>query len=148
DAYFANRFFRRHAPAGETINEDLSAVGTGRGTGHCLCCGGERVRIVGKNIQIRSLQYQRVGVVFGIRVQAAPVRHSDHLFGGRNYQTRVVSVPGRLNFDGGIFVVAEAGGNDLQNVSSRHQAGKRVSSLVIGGRGLFVAGGGSNRYRG
>src|SRR5260370_29289791 len=50
DAHFANRFLGREPPAGEAVDVNLSAVGTGAGARQGLQIGSQIVWIVGGNV--------------------------------------------------------------------------------------------------
>ncbi len=65
DSDFAYGLLGRQASAGEAIDENLSAVGTGSGTGKGLQVHSQIVAVIGKRFEFRLLQHQRAALFEG-----------------------------------------------------------------------------------
>jgi hypothetical protein len=68
DANLADGRLGRQRPAGKSVNVNLPAVGTGRGSGQSRQFVGKLVGIVGESIQVRTLEDDGAGVAAGLHV--------------------------------------------------------------------------------
>ena len=91
DANLADRFLRRKLAAAETVDENRSAVRTGRRPRQRREVGRQIVRIVRKRVQIGAAQHYGAGIVGGIGGQRRPGRvlHGQLLRKRRHLQHQV-----------------------------------------------------------
>ena len=80
DADFADRGLRRQTAAGEAVDEELAAAGTGSRTGQRLQLQRELVRVVREGRELPLAQHHAAAIGFGRRADAAKVvLHGDDL---------------------------------------------------------------------
>jgi hypothetical protein len=126
DANFADGGFGRKLSAGEAVDVDLAAVGTGRGTGESLEFVGELIGIVGERVEVCALDDDGAGVGVGAGADGGGVL-------GLDLDVLLLE----LNLERGIEIAHLAGGD--------RDVGHAVGGESLGGNGDAVGAGGRPR---
>src|SRR5258705_10567474 len=127
------------APPGNPAKKYQAAVGPCRWTSQCLQGRCEVVWIVGKRIDIITLQHHSASVVFGFRAQRWIVGSNCYLlFLDRHFQSYVELLTlASDNFNVSVLVNTEAGVGSAHRVFAGSKSVDRVRASIVSNHGLF-----------
>ncbi len=136
DAYLADGFLRRQAPAREAVEVDLRlAVHARGGAGQSLQRFGETFGVVRQSVEVGAAQDDRARARLGVGAHVRLGGDGDDLFldgDGEHHVERLRATGG--DFDLKVLVEREARRRDAHRVATGRERGEDVAALFVGRR--------------